>query len=256
MTTPSVDSRVLLEVCVDSVAGARAAHRGGADRLELCANLVEGGTTPSSGMIQAVLEATDLPVMVMIRPRGGDFCYDRDELDTMQRELQAVLEYPVAGVVLGALTPDGRIDMHVCQQLCQQAATLSRTFHRAFDHVRDADEALQQLLDLPIDRLLTSGQRATAAEGIPLLRRLVEQSQGRIRIMPGSGVGPDNVGRILQETGVGEIHLSAAQLVDSRSQFRRPDVPMSLATTPGDDRRRITSESRVRAVRQAVSQAR
>ena len=122
MPLKSADTRVLIEVCVDSVAGARAADCGGADRLELCANLVEGGTTPSAGMIRTVLDATQLPIMVMIRPRGGDFCYDRDELNTMQHELEAVLEHPVAGVVLGALTPDGRIDMNVCQRLGQQAA--------------------------------------------------------------------------------------------------------------------------------------
>jgi copper homeostasis protein len=253
MPSKSADTRVLIEVCVDSVAGARAADRGGADRLELCANLVEGGTTPSAGMIQAVLDATQLPIMVMIRPRGGNFCYDRDELNTMQRELEAVLEHPVAGVVLGALTPDGRIDMNACQRLGRQTVGVSRTFHRAFDHTQDADAALQQLLDLPIDRLLTSGQRATAVEGIPLLRRLVEQSQDRIHIMPGAGIGPGNVRRILHETGAREIHLSGSHLVESPSHFRRPDVPMSAATTPGDNLRRVTCDSRIRAVREAVS---
>lgn len=254
MGPPSADQRVLLEICVDSVAGARAAQRGGADRLELCGNLVEGGTTPSAGLIQAVLEATDLPVMVMLRPRGGDFCYDADEWLTLQRELDAVLHYPIAGIVWGILTPDGQIDGPRCQQLVRQATGLSTTFHRAFDHASDARQALQQLIDLPVDRLLTSGQRPTATAGIPLLRALVRQARGRLAVMSGCGIGAENVQAIVRETGVREVHLSASQWIDSRARFRRPEVPLSAATTPGDAVRRVTSEDRVRAVRQALQQ--
>ncbi len=243
---------VLLEVCVDSVAGARAAEQGGADRIELCANLIEGGTTPSSGMIRAVLEQTRLPVMVMIRPRGGDFCFDREELRTVQYELEAVLELPVAGIVFGALTPDGQIDVDACQAVCRQAANVSKTFHRAFDHTRNAPNALRQLLELPFDRLLTSGQQATAVAGLSLLRELIHNSEGRIRVMPGSGVRPENVRQIVETTGAQEIHFSASELVSGSSVFLRSEVPLSAPTMPPEGYRRITSVDCVRAIREAV----
>ena len=200
-SSASAPSPVFLEVCVDSVVRALAAQRGGADRIELCANLVEGGTTPSAGVIRAVLEVTDLPVMVMVRPRGGDFCYDRRELYTMQCELEAVLDQAVAGVVFGALTPEGQIDSTVCRPLCQQAAGLHQTFHRAFDQTPDAQRRMQELFDLPFDRLLTSGQSATAVEGISVLRELVQSAAERIVVMPGAGIRPENARRIVQQTG-------------------------------------------------------
>jgi copper homeostasis protein len=243
---------VLLEVCVDSVGGARAAFEGGADRIELCAGLVEGGTTPSAGMIRAVLEATRLPVMVMIRPRGGDYCYDRDELRTMQYELDAVLQHPVAGIVFGVLTREGQIDVEACRSLCRQASHVSKTFHRAFDQTRDAHQALQQLFSLPIDRLLSSGQQATALAGLPLLRELVQAGGKRLRIMPGAGIRPENVKQIVQVTGAREIHCSASELVHGSSVYLRREVPLGASSLPRDGDRRATSAACLRAIRDAV----
>ncbi len=200
-----------------------------------------------------VREVTDLPVMVMIRPRGGDFCYDRRELYTMQCELEAVLNQAVAGVVLGALTPEGRIDPTVCLPLCRQAAGLRQTFHRAFDQTPNAQQALQQLLDLPFDRLLSSGQSATAVEGISVLRELVQSAAERIVVMPGAGIRAENARQIVQQTGATEIHFTAGQLVESPARFYRETVPMSAERTPGDRLRRRTSEDQIRAIRQAVS---
>lgn len=248
----AIRREITCEVCIDSVAGAMAAEQGGANRVELCANLVEGGTTPSTGMIRAVLQACSLPVMAMIRPRGGHFSFTSDEVEVMRREAEAVLSEPVAGIVIGALQPDGTVDAATCRMLMSLAAGRSVTFHRAFDQVRDPASALETLIELGVDRVLTSGLAITAEQGLEQLRLLGEQAAGRISIMPGSGVRAFNARRILDVSGAKELHFSAGQLVDCPVDFWRADVPMSAPTTPGDLQRRMTSESEVRVICQAV----
>ena len=247
------ESGIQCEVCIDSVAGALAAEQAGADRVELCSDLVEGGITPSAGLIQAVVRATRLPVMVMIRPRGGDFCFEQSEVEIMLADIRIARDCGVAGVVIGALTTDGKIDLPTCQVLCEQADGLGVTFHRAFDWVADPLQSLDEIMGLPrVDRLLTSGQQAIAVDGIPLLRELVARAQDRLSVMPGSGVNAGNAGVLLSETKCRELHFSAGDLVESEVTFRRQNVPMSAERTPGDAFRRITSADKAQAIVAAV----
>ncbi len=241
-----------LEVCIDSVEGAIAAEQGGADRVELCANLLEGGTTPSAGMIRCVLQATCLPVMVMIRPRGGHFCFTAQEHGVMRAEAEMVLNQPVGGIVIGALTDAGEIDQPNCRALIHLAAGRSVTFHRAFDQVADPHRGLETLVDLGVDRVLTSGQAPSAEAGLARLRELAAAASGRLSIMPGCGVRATNVSLILQRTGAHEIHFSAGRTIARPVSFWRPEVPMTAATTLGDLDRRVTSLAEVQAICRAA----
>jgi len=246
-------SEIQCEVCIDSVAGALAAEQAGADRVELCSDLVEGGITPSAGLIQAVIRATTLPVMVMIRPRGGDFCFDHSEVQVMLADIRIARDCGAAGVVIGALTTEGKIDLPTCCALCEESNSLGVTFHRAFDWVADPLQSLEEIMGLPcVDRLLTSGQRPAAVDGIPLLRQLVTRAESRLSIMPGAGVNADNAATLLRETKCRELHFSASEMVNSAVAFRRQDVPMSAERTPGDAFRRITSGDKARAIVAAV----
>ena len=196
-----------LEVCCADLQSVRAAVEGGAHRVELCQALGLDGLTPSAGMIASAVEM-GIPVQVLIRPREGDFVYDKDEVLCMQRDIRQARRLGANGVVIGALRPDGSIDEKTVRRLADEAKGLSITFHRAFDVCTNPFEALEQVISLGCHRLLTSGQAPTAEQGIPLLRKLIEQAAGRIIIMPGAGVNPQNAHRILSETGAHEIHGS------------------------------------------------
>ncbi len=196
-----------LEVCCADLQSVRAAIQGGAHRVELCQALGLDGLTPSAGMIASAVEMGIL-VQVLIRPREGDFVYSKDEVLCMQRDIRLAKRLGANGVVIGALKPDGSIDEETVRRLVGEAEGLSITFHRAFDVCSQPEEALEQIISLGCHRLLTSGQAPTAEQGIPLLRKLVEQSAGRIIIMPGAGVNPQNAHRILSDTGAREIHGS------------------------------------------------
>lgn len=200
----------ILEVCAGSIESIRAAHEGGAQRVELCSSLSEDGLTPSLGMIRFARSLPDLKVHVLIRPRGGDFVYSEDEIRCMETDICVCLEEGVDGVVIGALDKEGNIDVPTCQRLV--AATQGRmsiTFHRAFDVCKDPTTAIQQIMDLGCNRLLTSGCSPRAEEGVALLATLVAQTHGQLIIMPGSGVNPANAASILDQTGATEIHASA-----------------------------------------------
>ena len=196
-----------LEVCCADLQSVRAAMEGGANRVELCQALGLDGLTPSAGMI-ATAVGMGIPVQVLIRPREGNFVYDKDEVLCMLRDIRHARQLGVNGVVIGALQADGSIDEETVRLLVEEAEGMSITFHRAFDVCTHPEEALEQIISLGCHRLLTSGQAATAKQGIPLLKRLVEQAAGRISIMPGAGVNPQNASRILAETGAKEIHGS------------------------------------------------
>ena len=198
---------IKLEVCCADLQSVRAAVAGGAHRVELCQALGLDGLTPSAGMIEEAV-GMGIHVQVLIRPREGDFVYDRDEVLCMQRDIRHARRLGAGGVVIGALRPDGSIDEETTRRLVGEAEGMSITFHRAFDVCAHPEEALEQIIALGCHRLLTSGQAPSAEQGIPMLRRLVEQADGRIIIMPGAGVKAQNACRILSETGAREIHGS------------------------------------------------
>ncbi len=243
---------IAVEICTDSVAGAVAAEAGGADRVELCDNLIEGGTTPSSGMIHTVRQRTSLGLHVIIRPRGGDFCYTDDEFAVMQSDIEEAKAKGADGVVIGLLEPDGTIDQERTAALIALARPLSVTFHRAFDMTADPQQALADLIALGIDRILTSGQQSSAGAGAALIRTLVDAAAGRVIIMPGGGIDEQNVATLVQETGAREVHLSARSPVESAMHFRRGSIHMGL---PGlsEYERKVTDSTRVRAVVTALA---
>ena len=198
-----------LEVCAANLRSVRAARQGGAVRVELCSALDRDGLTPALQSIHATMRE-QIDVNILIRPREGNFVYSADEVHRMDQSIRRVAAAGVHGVVFGALTEAGDVDVKTCSRLMQTAQRygLSTTFHRAFDVCRSPKEALEVIIQLGFDHLLTSGQAPTAEAGIPLLRELVEQADGRIIVMPGAGVSPQNVARILRETGATEIHGS------------------------------------------------
>jgi copper homeostasis protein len=197
---------ILVEAAVDSLDDALAAVAGRADRLELCANLGVGGTTPDRTLLVQVLERVDIPVLVMIRPRGGSFVYTSAELDRMRRDIETALQLGAAGVVLGALDGNKHIDVEQTRSLVRVAAGAPVTFHRAFDRTLDLFPALDTLITLGVTRVLTSGGAATASEGVDMLTALVERAGGSIEILAGGGVRASNVRELVRRTKVREVH--------------------------------------------------
>lgn len=203
-----------IEVCCSSLTEAREAEAGGAARIELCAAISCGGVTPSHGTIKRVMEAgLKLKVNVLIRAREGGFHYTEDEIDTMCRDIEFCRQTGVHGVVIGALTEQGDIDINTCRRMIAAAKGLSVTFHRAFDICRDPHIALEQIIAIGCNRLLTSGQQGSAEQGAELIAELNRRAQGRIIIMPGAGINPHNIATIEQKTAATEFHSTAA--VDS-----------------------------------------
>jgi copper homeostasis protein len=238
--------RVLFEVCVDTAAGAVAAREGGADRVELCANLLEGGVTPSAGAVQWVREQLEISVMVLVRPRGGDFVYSDGEMAVMLRDIAVMRELGVDGVVVGALGPDATIDLSRTRTLVEAAGPLQVTFHRAFDMCIDPRGGLEQLIELGVDRVLTSGQEDVALDGVELLADLVEQAGNRIRIMPGGGIVESDIRRVLELSKATEVHFAAGASRESSMQFRNTRCSMGCGTVPDEYELRITDPARVR----------
>lgn len=200
---------MILEIAANSLASALAAQDGGAGRVELCTALELGGLTPSSAQIALARERLRIPLYVLIRPRAGDFLYSDLECETMQRDIETCAALGCDGVVLGVLDAEGRVDTARCRALIAAAGKLGVTFHRAFDLTRDPLTALNDLIELGCERVLTSGTRASALEGAELIRQLVERSTGRIVVMPGAGVDAGNIGQLREMTGASEFHASA-----------------------------------------------
>ncbi len=236
--TPRVP--VLVEACVDAIDAALEAERGGAGRIELCGELLQGGVTPSAGLIGAVWERVEIPVFVLIRPRTGDFLYDDDELDVMLRDIEMARSLDADGVVIGALTRDGDVDVGTVHTLIEAAGKMEVTFHRAFDFVRDQSVALEALIELGVDRVLTSGGAATAMEGAPALARFVKQAGRNITILAGGSITASNVAGVVRESGVSEVHVRAAVRVDSTMTHRRTNVSLSRPEASGDYERVMT----------------
>lgn len=220
--------KTILEICAADIGSAYAAALGGADRIELCCALGEGGLTPSAGMIEEALTLPGIKVNVLIRPRSGDFVYSEAELRVMVRNIESCGRLGVNGVVFGALRPDGEIDMTACAQMAKAAEGMHMTFHRAFDVCRNPRKAVRDILELGFDRILTSGQEVSAMAGAALIRELQLEFPEMTFIAAG-GVIPSNVSEIVAMSGVREIHASARKSVESPMTFRRKSVSMGKA---------------------------
>lgn len=219
----------LIEGCVDSYASCLAAYRGGADRLELCANLAIGGTTPSPSLFQQARRDCPIPINVLIRPRFGDFLYTAEELEEMRGEIRRFGSMGANGVVIGVLTPEGDLDREAMGRLIDCAGGMDVTLHRAFDMTRDPEKALEDAIGLGCRTILTSGQEKNAQAGIPLLKRLVCRAAGRIDIMAGCGVKKENISAIHTDTGIRSFHTTGRKgAVDSGMRYRKAEVSMGL----------------------------
>jgi copper homeostasis protein len=217
----------ILEICANSAQSCVEAEAGGAARVELCAAIPEGGTTPSYGEIRTAQALTSsIDIHIIIRPRGGDFLYTPAEAQAALYDIEMAKELKLKGVALGCLTKEGHIDVALLERLMAAAAPLSVTFHRAFDACRDPLTALEQIIACGCDRILTSGQQPDAVQGIPLIAELVKRAAGRIIIMPGCGIRANNIARIEAETGAREFHTSARSLRHSGMIYRNENVPM------------------------------
>jgi copper homeostasis protein len=239
---------MIAEICVDSVAGVRAAREAGAARVELCADLLEGGITPSRGMIREARKVAGIRLHVIIRPRGGDFLVDDDEMAIMEADIDTAKAEGADGVVFGLLTAEATIDTERTRRLVERARPLAVTFHRAFDMTADPKEALETLIALGIERVLTSGQEATVLEGLPLLMMLTQQSRDRIVVMPGGGITERNLGRIVEALRPREIHFAARDPIASAMRLRRGQVFMGGELRPPEYERLETSTAAVRRV--------
>ena len=213
----SVDRKYELEVIAFDIASCRIAQEAGADRIELCANPPEGGTTPSHGMIAQARKIATIQLYSIIRPRGGDFVYSEDEFEVMKRDVLYCKEIGCDGVVIGLLKADGNVDVVRTQTLVALAYPLGVTFHRAIDHSKDMEVALEDIIRCGCDRILTSGGKPTAPEGAETIRKLIELADGRIDIMPGSGIRSGNIVELAKSTGATVFHSSARTTLPSSS---------------------------------------
>jgi copper homeostasis protein len=249
-----MEKRFILEVCVDSLESAMAAERGGADRLEVCQNLFEGGTTPNAGLIRLIRERSKVSANVMIRPRGGDFCYTKEDYAVMEADVEIAKRMGANGVVLGLLREDGTIDVERTRDLIQRARPLSVTFHRAFDMSADPFGALEELIRLGVDRVLTSGQERSALEGLDLITQLVARAGDRIIILPGGGITERNVKTILEKSGAREFHVSGSMTVPSRMQYRNTRCFMGRELRAPEYSHSVVDGKRIEGFLQAVGQ--
>ncbi len=241
-------SECTFEICVDTVESAVAAQDGGADRVELCDNLFEGGTTPSFGSIAMARELLNIKLHVIIRPRGGDFLYSDTEFEITKRDIEAARKLGVDGVVIGLLNADGSIDKERTKELVTLARPMSVTFHRAFDVCRDPYEGLEALIELGIDRVLTSGQNATATKGSELIGKLVEQANGRISVMACGGLNETNIADVISATGVSEVHFTAFETIKSKMQHRNDAVAMGSEGAGSEYLRNVTSAEKIKRI--------
>ena len=244
-----MSTKTILEVCVDSVESALTAATGGADRIELCQDLCEGGLTPSAGLLAVVRERVKIPIAVMIRPRGADFCYSAAEFEVMRRDLQSAKQAGADMIVLGLLAPNGFIDVARTRELLALARPLPVTFHRAFDMVRDAAAALEELIELGVERVLTSGLERTVIEGLDNIVALMKQARERTIVVPGGGITERNLPKILAVTGAREFHVSASAPQESTMTFRNPRVAMGRTFGPAEYSFPRASAERVQAFR-------
>lgn len=245
---------VTIEICVEGVDGLIAAQNAGADRVELCASLIEGGLTPSFGVVSTALSVATIPFHVIVRPRGGDFLYSEAEHLSMLLDVSMLKDLGVKGVVIGCLTADGKIDEVRMVELVAAARPMSVTCHRAFDMTVDPVEALEALIRCGIDRVLTSGQRNTGVEGIPVLKAAVEQAKGRIIIMGCGELDAGNIAQVRDATGLTELHFAALKTEPSAMAYRNPHVGMGGTDLDREYQNTVTDGAAVAAtIRAALS---
>jgi len=243
-----MDNNILIEVCTAHIQSAIAAQQGGAGRIELVGNLYEGGTTPSYATIKTAVEKLQIDIMVMIRPRGSDFCYSNLEFEIMKQDIRVCKDLGVHGVVFGILQSNGNIDQKRTRELVKFARPLKVTFHRAFDMTPDPYTALEEIIDCGVDRILTAGHQNTVPEGLDLIKKIVELADSRIKIMPGSGIHEENIKGIRDFTGAREFHLTARVPVDSEMAFRKEHIFMGGLPQIPEYKIFITSPKRVRKI--------
>lgn len=239
------DGPQLLEVCIDCIASGFAAEAGGAKRIELCSALSEGGLTPSIGFLQEMKKHLKIPIYVMIRPRGGDFAYSKLEIESMKVDIRECRAHGADGFVFGVLNMYGEVDEKRCRELLEETDYLPTTFHRAFDMTPDPDGAMEQIIGLGFKRILTSGQSRSAQAGKSVIRRLVEKANGRITIMAGAGINPDNVREIIDSTNVREVHASCRTKVPCQMQYNQG---VHLGTANDEMNNLITHHEVVRGI--------
>lgn len=218
----------VLEACVDCVESAMEAVKGGANRLELCGDLIIGGTTPNINLFKLIKEKTDVKINVLIRPRYGDFCYTQDEFEIIKRDIKMFKEAGANGVVIGILKPDGALDLERMGELMALAEGMHVTLHRAFDVCKNPFEALEESKNLGIKSILTSGQKNKCTEGIELLKELVEKSENKIEILIGSGINSKNVQQVVSYTKSLAVHTSGKINVESHMKYRKEDISMGF----------------------------
>ena len=246
-----METKTRVEVCVDSVPSAVAAQEGGADRVELCDSLIEGGTTPSPGAIEVARRSLRIDLNVIIRPRGGDFCYSDLELEVMKADVAAAKGLGANGVVIGILDEDGAVDVKRTKLLVELARPMSVTFHRAFDMSRDPAASLEALVDLGIDRVLTTGQQDSIWDGLDLVADLVARAKDRIVVMPG-GVQDRNAKAVVARTGAREVHVVGTRTVESRMRHRNQACFMGGSLRTPEFSWSVTDPARIRTIVDAV----
>ena len=242
------EKKYIIEIATSDFATTRSAVQGGADRVELCANLTEGGVTPSFGYMKKCRDAFALAIYPIIRPRGGDFLYSQEEFEVMMNDTRLCRQLGFDGVVIGLLSADGTIDLERTSRLMQAAYPLGVTFHRAFDRCRDPFAAMEQLIEIGCERILTSGQKQNAIDGPDLIAELNRKANGRIIIMPGSGVRKENVRSLAEQTGCVEFHSSLRSQVSSQMEFVHPSFSDSAESYMNN----AIDENEVKAFRAAL----
>ena len=237
-----------LEICVDTVESAIEAQEAGADRIELCNNLVEGGTTPGFGTICSARNNLSISLNVIIRPRGGDFLYSDVDFDIMKREIDSCGECGIDGIVLGILERDGSIDIERTAKLIEFARPMSATFHRAFDMCNDPFRGLEDVISSGAERLLTSGQKNRAEDGVELIKKLIAAAGDRIIVMPGSGINDSNIAKIAQCSGAKEFHLTGRKVIESEMSYRKQDISLGAGSNISDFSRKVADADMIRSI--------
>ncbi|AFR71087.1 copper transporter-like protein CutC [Brachyspira pilosicoli B2904] len=241
-----------IEICVDSVESCINAEKGGADRLELCGNMFEGCTSASFGVLQLAREMVSKPIYAMVRPRGGDFCYNDIEFEIMKREIKLMKELKIDGIVFGILTKEGKVDKERCSKLLDLWGTNKATFHRAIDVSSNLNEACEDIISLGFERILTSGGEANVMSGIIKLKELVEKYNDKIIIMPGSGINERNIEYINDTIKANEYHMTANKTVESVMQYRNENVFMGASLRPPEFSVKYTDENKVKNIKSKI----
>lgn len=243
-----MSDRPIIEICLESVESVIAAQKGGADRVELCSDLFEGGLTPTIGTVKTALKKSNIKINAMIRPRGGDFCYSDEEFEVMKEDVKAFKDTGINGIVFGILTPDGDIDIARSKELIELARPLSVTFHRAFDMTQNPYKSLEDLINLGVDRVLTSGQEATVPEGADLLEELVKLAGDRIIVMPGCGITERNFPKLRDKIKAKEYHIYLPHETMSKMKFHPEHIYMGGLLRQSEFTITHTSSNRVSSV--------